>query len=181
METEPEKPLFKAPEKLIRTAADMQTWEKSETFYEILGFINSLSYIIQGKSNSYKCDDSKPIQKILEMLDSMEKLAKDTPPIDQPARFGNASFRTWFEKMKNVGIFLLLFSWLFFIVLLPERRGLHKKHPARGQARSRRRGPPLSDRFLRQSLQNRLRHRPRAKLPPLPNSPLQNQRPDQER
>jgi serine/threonine-protein phosphatase 2A activator len=109
METEPEKPHFKAPEKLIRTAADMQTWEKSETFYEILGFINSLSYIIQGKSNSYKCDDSKPIQKILEMLDSMEKLAKDTPPIDQPARFGNAAFRYFCMKMKNVGIFFIYF------------------------------------------------------------------------
>lgn len=94
---------FKVPEKLIKNPMDLEKWEKSEAYYDILGFINSLSYIVQGKKNSFKCELSLPVQKILKMLQSMENLAKETPPIDQPARFGNAAYRSWFEKMKNVG------------------------------------------------------------------------------
>lgn len=34
-------------------------------------------------------------------MEKIEKLAIETPPIDQPQRFGNAAFRTWYQKLKD--------------------------------------------------------------------------------
>ena len=40
-------------------------------------------------------------QKLFEMLSKLEKLAIETPPIDQPQRFGNTAFRTWYQKLNE--------------------------------------------------------------------------------
>ncbi|CRL01314.1 CLUMA_CG014249, isoform A [Clunio marinus] len=92
---------FVEPQKEIRNAMDMTRWENSETFYDLLGFINSICMCIQGKSLSLKCDVSPVVQKLINMLENFEKLAIETPPIDQPQRFGNVAFRTWYQKLKD--------------------------------------------------------------------------------
>lgn len=93
---------FRETEKLIRTTMDMEKWEHSETYYDIMGFINSICFCIQGKGQSSKYEISPIIKKILNVLDKMEKLAIETPPVDQPQRYGNSAFRTWHQKMSDV-------------------------------------------------------------------------------
>lgn len=74
-----------------------------------MGFINSVCMCIQGKSLNYNCKMSPVAQKLLEMLVKLEKLAMETPPIDQPQRFGNAAFKTWYQKVTdNVASYLLI-------------------------------------------------------------------------
>lgn len=73
---------FKEPEKLVKTPADMEKWEKSETYYDLLGFVNSVCMQIQGRSLNYKCTISPTVQKLLDMLDKLEKLAIETPPVE---------------------------------------------------------------------------------------------------
>lgn len=73
---------FAEPQKLIKTAMDMATWEKSETYYDLLGFINSVCMCVQGRSLNYKCQISPVVQKLLDMLDRVEKLAIETPPVE---------------------------------------------------------------------------------------------------
>lgn len=36
------------------------------------------------------------------MLEVLNKWIDEIPPIQQPQRFGNQAFRTWYEKLKNV-------------------------------------------------------------------------------
>lgn len=44
----------------------------------------------------------KNIQKILDMIKILSNWIDEIPPIQQPQRFGNQSFRTWFTKVKEV-------------------------------------------------------------------------------
>lgn len=73
---------FVEPEKLIKTALDMAKWEKSEAYYDLLGFVNSVCMCIQGRSLNFKCQVSPNVQKLLEVLAKIEKLAIETPPVE---------------------------------------------------------------------------------------------------
>lgn len=70
------------PDKLVKNVLDMVKWEKSETYYDLLGFINSVCMCIQGRKLNYNCQISPVVEKLLEVLDKFEKLAVDTPPIE---------------------------------------------------------------------------------------------------
>lgn len=73
---------FAEPQKLIKSVESMAIWEKSECYYDLLGFVNSVCMHVQGRSLSYKCQISPTVQKLLDMLDSLEKLAIETPPAE---------------------------------------------------------------------------------------------------
>lgn len=82
MEAPASKYKFTEPQKLIKSAMDMGAWEKSETYYDLMGFINSVCVVIQGRSLNYNCQVSTSVQKLLDMLDKFEKLAIETPPVE---------------------------------------------------------------------------------------------------
>jgi serine/threonine-protein phosphatase 2A activator len=90
------------PEKLVKSAMDIPKWEKSEAYYDLIGFIGSISVAVQGTKLSQECEISFTVDKLLGVLKKLEKMAIETPPIDQPQRFGNSAFRTWFQKMQSV-------------------------------------------------------------------------------
>lgn len=87
----------------------MARWEKSECYYDILGFVSSISLIVQNKKLTDPINISPIVQKILNMIQGFESLARETPPIEQPQRFGNVAFRAWYEKMKLVILLILFF------------------------------------------------------------------------
>ncbi|KFB40970.1 AGAP008652-PA-like protein [Anopheles sinensis] len=91
---------FVVPEKLIKSAADMEKWEKSEAYYDVIGFISSMAVALQGTRNSQNVTMPPVVENLSNVLDRLEKLAIETPPIDQPARFGNAAFKVWFQKVQ---------------------------------------------------------------------------------
>lgn len=91
------------PQKLVKNMRDITKWDKSEAYYDLMGFINSVSTAMQGKKLSYVIEEISPvITKLLEILKKLEDLARDTPPIEQPQRFGNSAFRCWYQKMRGV-------------------------------------------------------------------------------
>lgn len=79
----------------------MPKWEKSEAYYDVVGFINSISQSIQGRKTTDSLEISPVAENILQMLDKVAKLLDETPPIDQPQRFGNKAYRDWFFKIKD--------------------------------------------------------------------------------
>jgi serine/threonine-protein phosphatase 2A activator len=81
---EPPKPkfVFVQPQKLIKNPMEMANWEKSEAYYDLLGFISSICMCIQGKSLKHKCYTSPATQKLLDMLRKLEKFAIETPPVE---------------------------------------------------------------------------------------------------
>lgn len=82
----------------------MGKWEKSETYYELIGFINAVSVAVQGKRNSDKMEATGAIDGLLKVLKELNKLVDETPPIDQPQRFGNKAYRDWFKKMTESSV-----------------------------------------------------------------------------
>lgn len=93
---------FIVPVKSIRIPEDMQLWEKSEAYHEYLGFVLALNEAIRGKANSLKGVQLSPaILNLLEMLEKLNKLINDTPPVQQPQRYGNQAFRDWYRKIKE--------------------------------------------------------------------------------
>lgn len=101
--------------------SDMQIWEKSEAYFvseklhgrslilsccfcqEYLGFVLAINEAVKGKSNSLPgVPVSANVQKVIDMLDNLDTMIDETPPIKQPQRFGNQAFRTWYEKLREV-------------------------------------------------------------------------------
>lgn len=90
------------PVKAVKLPEDMEIWEKSEAYFEYLGFVLALNEAVCRKSNSLKAVVLSPvILNLLEMLDKLDKMIDDIPPVQQPQRFGNQAFRTWYQKLKE--------------------------------------------------------------------------------
>ncbi|KAJ0181354.1 hypothetical protein K1T71_003439 [Dendrolimus kikuchii] len=92
---------FLEPEKAIKTITDMALWEKSEAYMEYTGFIATLNEAIKGKPLSVDCKISENVKKILKLLDEIDKMIDEYPPIEQPQRFGNVAFRDWLQHVKS--------------------------------------------------------------------------------
>jgi len=59
-------------------------------------------YLNAGKSNNSEGTSSEKVDKVLQLLEILNKWIDETPPIDQPQRFGNKAFKTWYQKLKEV-------------------------------------------------------------------------------
>ena len=44
---------------------------------------------------------SDNVTKVLGLLEELDRIIDETPPISQPARFGNAAYRQWFQKFSD--------------------------------------------------------------------------------
>eukprot|EP00061_Rhincodon_typus_P008304 g30806.t1 len=42
-----------------------------------------------------------PVEKLIMLLNTLDKWIDETPPVDQPSRFGNKAFRTWYSKLEK--------------------------------------------------------------------------------
>lgn len=57
---------------------------------------------------------SEMTKNILELLSELDRLVDDVKPIEQPQRFGNQAFRTWYKILQEVR-FRPYFYQLFLI------------------------------------------------------------------
>lgn len=90
---------FIDPVQAIKSPMNMQTWNTSEAYRDLLGFILTVGESIKGIKSSDECHVSEPIEKLVTMLNTFEGWIDEIPPIDQPQRFGNKAFRTWSRKL----------------------------------------------------------------------------------
>lgn len=93
--------VYVEPVRCVKSMNDMAMWEKSTAYYDIIGFINAISQAIQGKKLSTKLDASPIADNLLRIFDELNRMVDETPPLDQPQRFGNKAYRDWFDKMKS--------------------------------------------------------------------------------
>ncbi|GBP90182.1 hypothetical protein EVAR_57522_1 [Eumeta japonica] len=98
---------FVQPEKAVKTITDMAVWEKSEAYMEYTGFIATLNEAIKGKPLSVDCVISDQVKKVLNLLNHVEKLIEEFPPVEQPQRFGNIAFRDFLTKLKQNSVIWL--------------------------------------------------------------------------
>lgn len=57
---------------------------------------------VKGKAIDTKLLPSENVMSIYQMLEHFNKLIDETPPIDQPQRFGNKAFTQWLTKISQV-------------------------------------------------------------------------------
>lgn len=67
-----------------------------------MGFVLSINEAVQGKKSSSVLPLNERVVKVVRLLDCLDKWIDEIPPTEQPQRFGNKSFRVWFQKLKDV-------------------------------------------------------------------------------
>ncbi|GFU28000.1 hypothetical protein TNCV_3153411 [Trichonephila clavipes] len=92
---------FIVPAKAINTLADMRKWERSEAYHEYMGFVLAMNEAVKGKKISDVAITSDLVSKLLSLLETLDNWIKEIPPIEQPQRFGNKAFRTYYSKLKE--------------------------------------------------------------------------------
>lgn len=58
---------------------------------------------VKGKSNSKGSENaSEEAKKLVELLEKLEGNIDAIPPIEQPQRFGNVAFKSWYQRLVEV-------------------------------------------------------------------------------
>jgi len=91
--------VYVVPIKEVHSNQDMDKWTKSDAYQEFVGFIESLNAAVKGKTLSAPLTRSPVVTSMVDMIEGMDKLIDDTPLIDQPQRFGNKAFATFYHKL----------------------------------------------------------------------------------
>uniref|UniRef100_A0A3Q3A3J3 Serine/threonine-protein phosphatase 2A activator n=1 Tax=Kryptolebias marmoratus TaxID=37003 RepID=A0A3Q3A3J3_KRYMA len=92
---------FMIPRKEISMVPDMGKWKRSQAFCDYVGFILTLNDSVRGRKLSCPYQVSETVEKLLDLLGTLDRWINETPPVDQPSRFGNKAFRTWFSRLEQ--------------------------------------------------------------------------------
>ena len=89
------------PTKRIVSRAHLDHWIRSDTHQHVVDFISNLNSAVIGVTLSDpSIHTSEAVQAVLAILDEIEQLYHDTPPVDNgKSRFGNPAFRTFYDKL----------------------------------------------------------------------------------
>jgi len=88
---------FITPQKRILAPPDVTKWEKSSAYSDLLSFIHVLNESVKGKKLRDPAPHSDTIKRLETLLTKLSDQVDATPPIEQPQRFGNKAFRSWYE------------------------------------------------------------------------------------
>ncbi|CAK7290814.1 Serine/threonine-protein phosphatase 2A activator [Vulpes lagopus] len=90
---------FIIPKKEIHTVPDMGKWKRSQAYADYIGFILTLNEGVKGKKLTFEYKVSEAIEKLVALLNTLDRWIDEIPPVDQPSRFGNKAYRTWYAKL----------------------------------------------------------------------------------
>ncbi|KZO99181.1 Phosphotyrosyl phosphatase activator [Calocera viscosa TUFC12733] len=91
---------YQIPTKCILTQEQVTEWQSSETFATVMGFIERLNEAVVGVKLTDPCEMSESVKEIIGVLDDVEQIATDTPPVSNSAsRFGNPAFRDFYDRV----------------------------------------------------------------------------------
>ncbi|XP_040600976.1 serine/threonine-protein phosphatase 2A activator isoform X2 [Mesocricetus auratus] len=77
----------------------MGKWKRSQAYADYIGFILTLNEGVKGKKLTFDYKISEAIEKLVALLNTLDRWIDETPPVDQPSRFGNKAYRTWYAKL----------------------------------------------------------------------------------
>ncbi|MGH0188132.1 UNVERIFIED_CONTAM: hypothetical protein FKN15_028074 [Acipenser sinensis] len=85
---------------LVKVTSSLQLETHNEKAYvDYIGFILTLNEGVKGKKLTCEYKVSESIENLLALLNTLDRWIDETPPIDQPSRFGNKAFRLWYTKL----------------------------------------------------------------------------------
>ncbi|CAE6478667.1 unnamed protein product [Rhizoctonia solani] len=93
---------FVVPSKAILTPDDLEVWKQSPTHQSIVDYIAQVNTSVFNKKLTDDIYESENVSSILKLLERVEAIAQDTPPVSNNAsRFGNPAFRTFYDKVQE--------------------------------------------------------------------------------
>ncbi|MBN3319779.1 PTPA phosphatase, partial [Atractosteus spatula] len=92
---------FMVPKKEINMVPDMGKWKRSQAYADYIGFILTLNEGVKGKKLSSEFKVSETVQQLMSVLETLDRWIDETPPVDQPSRFGNKAYRSWYAKLEQ--------------------------------------------------------------------------------
>uniref|UniRef100_A0AAQ4NNT4 Serine/threonine-protein phosphatase 2A activator n=1 Tax=Gasterosteus aculeatus aculeatus TaxID=481459 RepID=A0AAQ4NNT4_GASAC len=95
----PDSITFMVPKKEISMVSDMGKWKRSQAYADYMGFVLTLNEGVKGKKLTCEYKVSETVEKLLDLLDTLDRWINETPPVDQPSRFGNKAYRSWSAKL----------------------------------------------------------------------------------
>eukprot|EP00117_Sycon_ciliatum_P045902 scpid66262/ scgid32944/ Serine/threonine-protein phosphatase 2A activator; PP2A, subunit B&apos; Phosphotyrosyl phosphatase activator; Serine/threonine-protein phosphatase 2A regulatory subunit 4; Serine/threonine-protein phosphatase 2A regulatory subunit B&apos len=91
---------FKKPVRCILDVSDVEVWQKSSAYEDLMGFISALNDSVKRKQNSEVAAPSEILKKILSVLETLQSWIVEIPAEDdQVGRFGNKAYRKWQERL----------------------------------------------------------------------------------
>ncbi|KAI9014841.1 Phosphotyrosyl phosphatase activator [Gaertneriomyces semiglobifer] len=91
---------FRLPVRAILTKEDLQQFEASGTYNDLVTFIERLSDAVRGRKLRDETNKSEIVERLLSLLDKLDAWVKDIPPIENTkSRFGNPAFQTWHDRL----------------------------------------------------------------------------------
>ncbi|KAK9453913.1 hypothetical protein V1511DRAFT_489342 [Dipodascopsis uninucleata] len=103
---------FKVPQKRLLTNDDLEVFLTSDTYTDIITFIEDLSNSVRGLKNSDPCMKSENIcdqltefqgsSAVVKILDEIEQYVEQAPPVaNEKSRFGNPAFRKFYDVVEK--------------------------------------------------------------------------------
>ncbi|KAJ9146454.1 hypothetical protein P3X46_028721 [Hevea brasiliensis] len=99
---------FQFPSKKIQSLDDIRHFHESDSGKNFLGFVVALSESIRGRKISDPCHESPTVKTILSILQTLMQWIEEIPPVQQAARYGNVSYRTWHSRLEENSESLML-------------------------------------------------------------------------
>ncbi len=95
---------FEEAKKLITNPAALESFLKSPTFKMLMDFICSLQKSVEGKSllDIPFPSENQSLTKFSKIFEKLQELIKETPPFEDPQRFGNKAFKLWYDKVEEI-------------------------------------------------------------------------------
>ncbi|KAH9000644.1 Phosphotyrosyl phosphatase activator [Lactarius hatsudake] len=114
---------FRPLQKAILSKEQLEAFQASSTYASITSYVEALNNAVVSVKLTDECAASQGIIALLEMLDRVEALARETPPVDNAtSRFGNPAFKTFYDKVQQVGACKTP-SLCFMLMAIPEVSG----------------------------------------------------------
>lgn len=118
--------LSEVPTPKIKTDHDLEQWKSMPSYRTYLLFLRHLNYSVLGTSLPWipehrsqvwlyyfflffwlahlsRKKKQKSVDRLLALLHTLEQWIVEIPPLQSPQRFGNLAFRTWGQRLEEVG------------------------------------------------------------------------------
>ncbi|CAI0447854.1 unnamed protein product [Linum tenue] len=92
---------FQPPSKKIQSPDDIRRFHDSESGKNFIGFVVALSEAIRSRKLSDPCHVSDTVSSIVSTLETLIQWIEEIPPLQQAARYGNVSYRTWHGRLEE--------------------------------------------------------------------------------
>ncbi|KAF9230031.1 Phosphotyrosyl phosphatase activator [Melanogaster broomeanus] len=93
---------FEIPTKRIISSAQLEDFQSSQTHADIVTFIEQLNESVINVKLTDVVESTQRIERILKVLEQVEDVVAQTPPVDNKAsRFGNPAFRSFYDEVEK--------------------------------------------------------------------------------